>query len=67
MNARGWQREEQAFLKKAGGMLSGPPAERSFSLLITRFTKVGEKLILERTRPVLQGGVSGNLWLSVVN
>jgi hypothetical protein len=31
MNARGWQREEQAFLKKAGGILSGPPAERSSS------------------------------------
>ena len=56
INARGWQREEQAFLKKAGGMPSGPPAERTFSLLVIRLTKVGEKIILEMPGYVLQGG-----------
>lgn len=58
---------EQAFLKKAGGMPSGPPAERTLSLLIIRLTKVDEKIILEMPGYVLQGGVYGKLRLSVVN
>jgi len=67
MKARGWEREEQAFLQKTGGIPSGPPADRTFSLLIMRITKVGDKIILEMPGSVglLQGGMYGNLKLSV--
>ena len=34
-------------MKKTGGIPSGPPAERAFNLLTIRFTKIGEKIILE--------------------
>ena len=54
-------------MKKTGGIQSGPPAESVFNLLIIRFTKNGEKLILEIPGSVVQGRVHGNLRLSVVN
>mgnify|MGYP003415464556 CR=1 FL=1 len=67
MKARGVLSDVQAFLKKTGGIPSGPPAVRTFSLLIMRITKVGEKKILEIPGLVVQGGMYGKLWLSEVN
>jgi len=68
IKARGWQREERAFLKKTGGIPTDPPADRTFSLLIMRITKVSEKIILEcQDQYCYIGGMYGYLKLSVVN
>ena len=66
-NASGWQRDGQAFLKKVGGMPSGPPAERWFNLFMMRETKVGVKTMEERPGPTERGCMPGCTPLSLVN
>ena len=46
-------------------MSSGPPVEHAFSLLITRLTKIGEKMIFEMPGPAVHDVMQGNLRLSI--
>jgi len=56
-----------SIFKENWGIPSGPSADRTFSLLIMCIFKAGEKIILEMPGSVMQGGMHGNLKLSVMN